>query len=62
MHNHLYLYVVYKIFVTTKGVTHLYLHIYLEIATAYYKYMIDTFLKYHGMYCNSFNIEIMLNI
>jgi len=49
-------------FEITKGITHFYQHIYLELVTEYYKYMLDEFIKYIGMYHNSFKIDIMLNI
>jgi len=49
-------------FMTTKGIKHFYLHIYLDLSSKYYSYMIDTFLLYIGMYPNNFDLDIMLNI
>jgi len=46
--------------VMTKEIKHFYQHFYLVLATDYYIYMRDEFLKYIGMYYNSLNIVIML--
>jgi len=49
-------------FMTTKGIKHFYSHIYLDLSSGYYSYMINKFLLHVGMYHYNFDLDIMLKI